>query len=72
MRNVGHFDDNASAGRNPQGPQHPGEIRGPATGAGASQAAGIGVQDDGVGRMVAVQASHFADCLRKPYVHEKI
>lgn len=43
MRHVGHFNDHASAGRDPQGPQHPGEIRSPPIGAGAGQATRTGV-----------------------------
>lgn len=49
MRHLGHFDDDASAGRDSQGPQHPGEICGAPAGAGVGQATGIGVQGHGVG-----------------------
>lgn len=66
MRHVGHFDDHASAGRDPQRPQHPGKVRGTAAGPGVGQATRTGVQGDGVGRMVALQASYFADRLREP------
>lgn len=66
MRHVGHFDDHASAGRDPQRPQHAGKVRGTATGACAGQTTRTGIQDDGVGRMVALQASYFADRLCEP------
>lgn len=54
MWHVGYFDDNASVGRDPPGPQHPREIRGAPTGFGVGQATGTRFQNDGMGGMVAL------------------
>lgn len=63
---MGRIDDHAGAWRESKGSQYPGEVHCASAGPVIGQVTGSGIQSDGMGGVVTVQASNFADSLREP------
>lgn len=65
MWHMGHIDDHAGTWRESEGSQYSGEVHSASAGPVIGQVTGSGVQSDGVGGVVTVQTSNFADSLRE-------